>query len=243
MRNRPVPVMTDADKAVVRSFVIHEDAAVLAFNKPSGLPVQSRGNKACCLDQLLWAFARSNGKRPRLVHRIDAGTSGLVIAAKTQPAAAFLSSAFEARRVGKRYLALVSGTIPKAATGMVDTPLLKLQQSDRPARSIVSPPGTKKAQTAQTRWTILARAQQYALIEARPVTGRMHQIRAHLAHLGMPILGDPIYGGGEQTAPRLMLHAASLELPHPDIQSLKLEAPVPGDFSALQSQLGLGHPV
>ncbi len=242
MRNRPVPVMTDADKAFVRSLVSYEDAAVLAFNKPSGLPVQSRGNKARCLDELLWAFARSNGKRPRLVHRIDAGTSGLVIAAKTQPAAAFLSSAFEARRVSKCYLALVSGTIPQIDAGMVDAPLLKLQQPDRPARSMIAPPDTEDAQAAQTRWAILARAQQYALIEARPVTGRMHQIRAHFAHLGMPILGDPIYGGGEQTAPRLMLHAASLELPHPDTKNIKLEAPVPSDFAALQSQLGLNPP-
>ena len=242
MRNRPIPVMSDADKAYVRGLVIYEDAAVLAFNKPSGLPVQSRGNRARCLDELLWAFARSNGKRPRLVHRIDAGTSGLVIAAKTKPAAAFLSSAFEARRVAKRYLALVSGTLPQTDTGTVDAALLKLQQPDRPARSIISPPDTNDALAAQTRWAVLARVEPYALIEARPETGRMHQIRVHLAALGCPILGDDLYGAGAQTAPRLMLHAAGLEIPHPDKQKLTLDAPLPADFTAMCQSLGLQPP-
>lgn len=230
MRNRPVPFISDTDKAYVRALVICEDEALMAFNKPSGLPVQSRGNKARCLDQLLWAFARSNGKRPRLVHRIDAGTSGLVIAAKTKPAAAFLSAAFAARRVEKRYLALVSGAVPEADTGAVEAALL--QQATNPPRTVVAKPGAKGAQSALTHWSVQSRSGQYALLEVRPETGRMHQIRAHLAHLDMPILGDPVYGHGAATAPRLMLHAGGLTVPHPGGETLTLAAPLPEDFSA-----------
>ncbi len=230
MRNRPVPFISETDKAFVRGLLLHQDAAIMAFNKPSGLPVQSRGNKARCLDELLWAFARSNGKRPRLVHRIDAGTSGLVIAAKTKPAAAFLSAAFASRRVAKRYLALVSGAVPEAGTGAIEAALI--QQAGKPARTAIAGPGAKGAQAALTHWSVQARSGQYALLEVRPETGRMHQIRAHLASIHMPILGDPVYGSGLQTAPRLMLHAAGLVVPHPGGEALTLEAPLPDDFSA-----------
>jgi len=239
MRNRLIPVMTEADKSFVRSLLIHEDAAVLVFNKPSGLPVQSRGNKARCLDELLWAFARSNGKRPRLVHRIDAGTSGLVIAAKTQPVAAFLSAAFEARQVEKCYLALCSGALPRRDKGVIDASISKLERPGKTTRSVISKPNSKTAQSAQTHWSVLSRSGDHALIEARPTTGRMHQIRVHLADIGLPILGDTLYGGGTQTAPRLMLHAAGLSLPHPGGETLQLEAPIPADFAAQVKTCGL----
>lgn len=86
MRNRPIPHIANDQQALVRDLLIYEDAYVLAFNKPSGLAVQTRGNRGTSLDHLLWTFARSNGKRPQLVHRIDAGTSGLILAGKTKPA-------------------------------------------------------------------------------------------------------------------------------------------------------------
>lgn len=243
MRNRAIPAMSEADQAFVRALVIHEDASVLAFDKPSGLPVQSRGNKARCLDELLWAFARSNGKRPRLVHRIDAGTSGLVVAAKTQPAAAFLSGAFETRDVAKRYLALVRGWAGQGASGTITAPLVRVEAAARgptagSARARVARRAEAGAQDAVTHWTVLGETGQTALVEARPETGRMHQIRAHLAHIGMAILGDAIYGEAE-TAPRLMLHAAGLDLPHPGGGRLHLSAPLPGDFTAMMAALGL----
>lgn len=233
MRNRPIPNIPEDQKDRVRSFVIHEDAFVLAFNKPSGLAVQTRGNRGTSLDHLLWAFARSNGKRPHLVHRIDAGTSGLIIAAKTKPAMTFLSQEFAERRVRKRYLALVSGEVPESEQGRCETPLLKVGRAVRPGRL------DQGADAAVTDWQVLARSDRFALIEARPMTGRMHQIRAHLAELGCPILGDPIYGAGALTAARLMLHAAGLELTLPDGTPLVLEAPVPKDFSEKQAALGL----
>ena len=102
MKNRPVPTLSPEDAAFVRSLVIDEDTHLIAFNKPSGLAVQTRGNRGPCLENFLPAFAKSNGKIPRLVHRLDAGTSGLLIAAKTKPAAAHLSEQFSKRRCSQR---------------------------------------------------------------------------------------------------------------------------------------------
>lgn len=233
MRNRPIPNLSEAQKQTVRDLVLYEDEFVLAFNKPSGLAVQTRGNRGTSLDFLLWAFARSNGKRPHLVHRIDAGTSGLVLAAKTKPAMTFLSIEFAERRVRKCYLALVAGNVPEAESGSCDTPLLKVGRVVQPGRI------EQGADPACTHWRVLARAGSYALVEARPHTGRMHQIRAHLADLGCPILGDPIYGEGARSGARLMLHAAGLEITLPSQEKRALEAPVPEDFELQRKALGL----
>ena len=111
-RNYEARPVSAEDAAFVRSLVIHQDAAILALNKPAGLPVQTRNPDDRTLDALMAAFARSNGKRPRLVHRLDAQTSGVIVAAVTQPAAAALSAAFAGRQVAKTYLALVAGVRP-----------------------------------------------------------------------------------------------------------------------------------
>lgn len=233
MKNRPIPNLSEDQKAYVRSLLLYEDDYVLAFNKPSGLAVQTRGNRGTSLDHLLWAFARSNGKRPHLVHRIDAGTSGLILAAKTKPAMAALSAEFAERRVRKTYLALVSGALPSGDEGRIEVALKKS------GRSVVPGQVDQGADAAITDWTLLKRSDAAALIEVRPLTGRMHQIRAHLAHLGCPILGDVIYGTGTQSAERLMLHAAGLVITRPDGQVLSLEAPVPEAFTTKQRELGL----
>lgn len=233
MRNRPIPHISEEQKAFVRGLVIHEDAFLIAFNKPSGLAVQTRGNRGTSLDHLLWTFARSNGKRPQLIHRIDAGTSGLVLAGKTKPAIAALSAEFAERRVKKRYLALVSGVLPDREQGVCDTPLMKSDRSVAPGRI------EEGADAARTAWSVLSRAGDTALIEARPETGRMHQIRAHFAAMGCPILGDAIYGPRDADADRLMLHAAGLEITLPDKKKLALEAPVPEAFELKRQALGL----
>lgn len=239
-RNRPIPNIKPEDADYVRSLLIHEDDSVLGFNKPPGLAVQTAGGRGRSLDFLLWAFAKSNGKRPRLVHRIDSGTSGVLVVARTQPAAAHLSEQFAKREAGKTYLALVSGRLPEAGEGVMATPLRKVP-SDRGGREkmVAAPPAARDALAAQTRWRVLARNGISALIEARPLTGRMHQIRAHLAELGCPILGDRIYGTGKLSADRLMLHAARLEILHPQGDTLDLSAPLPEDFLAQAASLGL----
>jgi 23S rRNA pseudouridine955/2504/2580 synthase len=237
-RNRDVPVISAADTALVRAMVVHEDNSLIAFNKPAGLAVQAGSGVARSLDEMMAAFAKSNGKRPRLVHRLDQGTSGVIVAAKTQPVAAKLSEAFAGRDVQKTYLALVKGRLPPAETGVIDAALVKVEEGGK-ARMILARPDRKGAQAARTGWRVIAREGAYALMQMSPETGRMHQIRVHLMSLGCPILGDALYGEGQATAPRLMLHAAKLDLPHPEGGKLVMEAPVPDDFRAAAEAAGL----
>ena len=175
------------------------------------------------------------------MHRIDSGTSGVLIVARTQPAAAHLSEQFSSRAAKKTYLAIVSGKLPDEDNGVADNALRKVP-SDRGGREKMVPAeaGQKGAQTAETHWRVLSRSGVFAVIEAKPVTGRMHQIRAHMAALGCPILGDRIYGTGKLSAPRLMLHAARLEITHPDGHAMVLEAPPPEDFCQQAAAHGLG---
>ena len=239
-RNRPIPTLSSEDTAFARSLVVHEDTHLIAFNKPSGLAVQTRGNRGPCLENLLPAFAKSNGKIPRLVHRLDAGTSGLLIAAKTKPAAAHLSGQFAKRLARKTYLALVGGDIPSGSAGTIDQPLLKCVGQRGTPPMIAS--DSEGAQSASTHWRILSRASRSSYIELRPKTGRMHQLRAHMKHLGCPILGDKLYGTGKLSAERLMLHAARLRLTLPDDTELDLTADTPDEMKAHAVRLGLEVP-
>ncbi|MEX1252225.1 MAG: RluA family pseudouridine synthase [Hyphomonas sp.] len=237
-RNREIPAISPEDLALVQGMVLHEDNSLIAFNKPAGLAVQAGSGVARSLDGLMAAFSRSNGKRPRLVHRLDQGTSGVIVAAKTQPVAAKLSEAFAGRGVQKTYLALVKGRLPPAETGVADAALVKVEEGGK-ARMIIARPDRKGAQAARTGWRVLARQGEFALMQMSPETGRMHQIRVHLMALGCPILGDALYGEGQATAPRLMLHAARLDLAHPEGGRRVLEAPVPEDFRAAAGAAGI----
>ena len=246
-RNYEDQPVSDADREFVHGLVIHEDSAVLAFNKPSGLPVQTRNPDDRTLDALMAAFARSNGKRPRLVHRLDAQTSGVIVACKTQPAAAALSNAFAERLVDKTYLAIVQGSpLPEGETEFsmpltrhIARPGLELMRAARP--------GDQNSQSAVTRWRVLASNGSTHLLSVEPQTGRMHQIRVHLSIQGRPILGDPYYGGAAtlkgEAVPRLMLHAASLDIPHPAAGGrITIKAAPPADFLAFLSAAGLEMP-
>ncbi len=232
-RNRPVPHISEPDQAYIRSLLVHEDAAILAFNKPSGLASQTRGNRARSLDHLLWAFARSNGKRPRLVHRLDAATSGIILAARTQPVAASLSAAFAGRAVTKTYLALVAGALPDMPSGKIDAPILRTEREGCDEIGV----DATRGKPALTGWRVLARAGDCALMELAPQTGRMHQLRVHMACLGCPILGDLRYGG--RPASRLMLHASSICLEHPGAGPFTARAPASPDFIEHATSVGL----
>lgn len=236
-RNREIPHISQEDQAFVRGLLVHEDDNILVFNKPSGLPSQSRGNRARNLDHLLWTFARSNGKRPHLVHRIDAGTSGLIVAAKTKPANAHLGEAFATRRVRKTYVALVGGEIPAKTSGRITTPLASAELAGR-ERILAVNSDTDGAKRAATRWRVLSRTETHAALELNPETGRTHQIRVHLASMGCPILGDSNYGHGPLTAPRLMLHAAALSLKDDDM-ALDLSVNPALDMTDHAASLGL----
>jgi RluA family pseudouridine synthase len=240
----PPVSLSEQDVAAVRAWVIHEDACLIAFSKPSGLSSQGGRIRAHTLDDLLWAFARSNGKRPDLVHRLDRDTSGVILAAKTKPAAGFLGKALQARRFEKTYLALIASA-PVPASGLIDA-ALRRHETGRESHMRVSEPEAPGAQSARSRYRTLSANEDGALVELQPLTGRMHQLRVHMAHIGRPLVGDARYGGAltfaGKAAGRLMLHAASLEFPHPEGGRLKVQAPPPPDFMALVEAAGLQLP-
>ncbi len=229
----PTPVRLTADEiAFVHAMVISEDAAILALDKPPGLSSQGGRGQVNTLDELLWAFAKSNGNRPRLIHRLDRDTSGVILTAKTKPAAAFLGKAMMARRFTKTYVALVGGR-PDPRQGVIEV-ALRREEVGREAYMRVCEPDHPDAETALTRYRTLASGQGASLLELQPQTGRMHQLRVHLAHMGWPILGDARYGGaltlGATAVGRLMLHARALGFPHPEGATRRIEAPWPADL-------------
>ncbi len=231
--------LTSEDIAFVKSLVIYEDSNVLALDKPAGLSSQGGRIEANTLDDLLGAFARSNGKRPRLIHRLDRDTSGVILAAKTQPDAAFLGKAMMARRIRKTYLAIVTPGAPDPREGQIDA-ALRREDVGREAYTRVCPADHPDAQSAVTRYRTLAEGAGAAQVELSPRTGRMHQLRVHLASIGRPIAGDPRYGGTLMLAgvpvARLMLHAAALVFPHPAGGERRITAPMPHDMSSLMAQ-------
>ncbi len=235
--SKPAPPiqLTPQEVAFVRALVIHEDPAILVLNKPPGLSSQGGRAQVNTLDELLWAFARPGGARPRLIHRLDRDTSGVILTARTKPAAGFLGKAMMARRFVKTYVALVGGRLADDE-GVIDA-ALRREEIGREAYMRVCPSEHPDAETALTHFRVLARADGASLVELKPQTGRMHQLRVHMAHLGCPILGDARYGGalalGGAPVGRLMLHAAALQFPHPEGGETRIEAPWPADFQAL----------
>ncbi len=226
------------DAAFVRGLLIHQDKAVLAFDKPSGLAVQGGSGVVRSLDGLLAAFADRGGNRPKLVHRLDRETSGVIVAARTRSAAAHLSASFAARTAEKTYLAIVCGA-PAEAEGRIEIPLKKSKSAA--GHDIMVAGEAPDALPSETHWRLVAARPEAALLVLTPRTGRLHQLRAHLAAIGLPIAGDAKYGGLHALAgapvPRLMLHALRLVAAHPAGGTLDLTAPPPGDFTALAETL------
>ena len=242
MKTRPAVQLSADDVAFVRTLVIHEDADVLALNKPAGLSSQGGRIKAHTLDDLLHAFAKASGRRPVLVHRLDRDTSGVILAARSKPAAGFLGKALAARKFRKTYVALVTPGAPEPRNGTIDVPLRR-EEIGRESYMRASAPEHPDAEAALTRYRTLAEGEGAAFLELEPHTGRMHQLRAHLAHVGRPIAGDARYGGalvlGGRPVPRLMLHALRLSFPHPAGGTSTIEAPPPCDFEDALKAAGL----
>ena len=238
---KPVQLRSD-EVAFVRGLVLYEDAEILALNKPSGLSSQGGRGQVHTLDELLWAFAKPGKARPRLIHRLDRDTSGVILTAKTKPAAGFLGKALMARKFSKTYLAIVTPGPPEPAKGVIDQPLRRDEQG-REAYMRPCAADHPDAESAVSRYRTLKAADGAALLELDPQTGRMHQLRVHLASVGRPIAGDARYGGALVVAghpvPRLMLHAAALGFPHPGGGTKRLEAAPPSDMTALLEKLGL----
>jgi tRNA pseudouridine32 synthase/23S rRNA pseudouridine746 synthase len=226
--------------AWVRSMVIHEDEHILVLDKPAGLSSQGGRGQVHTLDELMWAFAKASGNRPRLIHRLDRDTSGVILTGKTKPAASFLGKALMGKRFRKTYRAIVAPGAPRPPSGAIETALRRDEQG-REAFMRICEADHPDAETAKTLYRTLAHGPAAALLELQPHTGRMHQLRVHLASIGRPIVGDARYGGAlmvsGEPAPRLMLHAAALEFPHPAGGVTRIEAPLPDDMRALGERL------
>ncbi len=226
--------LSPRDIAYAKSLVLYEDEEVLALNKPSGLAVQGGTKTTRHVDRLLSAWGEGVD-RPRLVHRLDRDTSGVLLLGKTPNAAARLAGAFAKRRAKKIYWAIVIGN-PKPASGYIDIPLVKKGVGDR-EMVIPADPKDPDADPADTEYVTFGRAaHRAAWMALRPLTGRTHQLRAHMRAIGHPILGDPKYGDEASTALsgglKLQLHARRLIVPHPSAGSLVLEAPLSAEMRA-----------
>jgi len=235
-----------ATPAWLQMALLYEDKAVLAFNKPAGLASQGGRGQVQDLESLLVHFAVSTTRRPHLAHRLDAETSGVIVAGRTKAAIAHLNAAFANRAAQKTYLAILCGGALEPPTGSIAVPLEKIQT---PRQTIMRParPEADGAVSALTHYDTLAASPAAALVRLRPQTGRMHQLRAHSAALGRPIAGDQRYGGlstlGGHAVPGLMLHAARLVCPHPLGGTLDVGAPPPASFTALAKALGFAQAV
>ena len=228
------------DAAFAKSLVLYEDAEVLALNKPAGLAVQGGTKTKHHIDRLLSAWGEGLD-RPRLVHRLDRDTSGVLVLGKTPGAAAKLAGAFARRRVEKTYWALVLGH-PRPQAGILDLPLVKKGVGDR-EMVVPAQPKEPGAETAQTEFVMISRAgDRVAWMALRPHTGRTHQLRVHMLAMGHPILGDPKYKNQAAVelsgSLKLQLHARRLSLPHPTRGTLVLEAPISAELKAGFARFG-----
>jgi 23S rRNA pseudouridine955/2504/2580 synthase len=232
------------DRAFLKSITLHEDADVLVLNKPHGLAVQGGSGLTQHLDRMLAALADAKGQTPRLVHRLDRDTSGVILIAKNRRSAAALGETFKSRATRKIYWALVRG-VPKPRQGRIATLLVKETGADGDERMRVARERSEETRQAVTFYAVVDQAAQaLSWVSLKPVTGRTHQLRVHMAHIDHPIVGDPKYfevenyalPGGIQN--RLHLHARRLVLPHPSGGMIDVTAPLPPHMAQSWSLLG-----
>lgn len=213
--------------------IVYEDDDVVVINKPAGILTHAKGTlhneataatwlKTYCLKSSLDdGFWESN--RAGIVHRLDRGTSGVMICAKNEAAQIHLQKQFANRKVKKTYVAVVTGSLPKEA-GLIDIPIERNPKRPASFRAGVN------GKAAQTVFSTLQSSNDYSLVELRPHTGRTHQLRVHLAYLKHPIVGDDLYGG--EFAERLMLHAHTLEITLPNSGRRTFAADVPEEITS-----------
>jgi 23S rRNA pseudouridine955/2504/2580 synthase len=236
---RPRAPLSEAQIEQAEAMVITQDRAAIVLNKPPGLATQGGSGTKEHVDGLLDAFA-ADGSRPRLVHRLDKDTSGVLLIARTPGSAAYFSKRFSGRSVRKIYWALVVG-VPSIDDGLIELPLSK-QPGSGGEKMMVDESGA--GQTAKTRYRVIDHAgNSAAWVELQPFTGRTHQLRVHMAAIGHPIVGDGKYGGPDSfltgsISRKMHLHARRLLIDHPDGAPLDVTAELPTHFAASMAQLG-----
>jgi 23S rRNA pseudouridine955/2504/2580 synthase len=242
-RTRQVMVMDPHMVRDLEAMILYRDSSVILLNKPAGLPSQGGKGITVHLDGMLDALRRDGEERPKLVHRLDRDTSGVLLLARGVKVASKLSAAFRGRDLEKIYWALLSG-VPQQLAGRIDLPLTRIES----AGSSRSEPANRRdpeASKAVTDYKVIDYAgRKFAFAELSPQTGRMHQLRVHALALGTPIVGDAAYGAAfpEGFAPQLHLHARRLTFPHPEGGFLTVEAELPRHMRESFSHLGFAIP-
>lgn len=207
--------------------VIYQDDNVIVINKPVGVLTHSKGelNDEFTVADFFKRFStyHADTNRPGIVHRLDRATSGVLMGALNDSTATLLQRQFAQRKVHKVYIAVVEG-MPKEPEALIDLPIGRNPKS--PSQFRVDPSG----KSATTNYKVIASNGKYSLVELRPHTGRTHQLRVHMSHIGTPIHGDTVYG---RAADRMYLHAASLEITIPEGDRRTFTAPTPAEFAKL----------
>jgi 23S rRNA pseudouridine955/2504/2580 synthase len=226
-----VKPLSREERKLFQSMVIHEDKDIYVLNKPSGFAVQGGTKTFQHLDGLLMGLGVELGERPLLVHRLDRDTSGVIVVAKRRAVAAALGKLFATRNVQKTYWALVKG-VPKPPQGKIEVALIKAKGPDGDRMRASRDGEEDDEQRAVTQYNVIDKASSIAAwLSLKPVTGRQHQLRAHAAHIGTPILGDNKYGGDAELPDgvpnRLHLHARRIVFPHPRSGIVDITAPLP----------------
>lgn len=222
-------ISPDKSRAAIELETLYEDGDIKVVNKPANMlvhPTSSHQSEPTVVDAIRAETTDDDAVRPGIVHRLDRNTSGLIILAKSKPAKEYMQRQFAERKVQKTYLALVIGHLnnPKA---IIKVPLGR--SKNHPLKRVADPEG----KTAETAYTVLESIGNYDLVEARPATGRTHQLRAHFAHLGHPIAGDKLYGADALLRlGRYFLHAAKLEFNAPNGTHVDVEVPLPKELEA-----------
>ncbi|MEQ1901550.1 MAG: RluA family pseudouridine synthase [Devosia sp.] len=241
---RRIEQKIDAEDArFLRDLILYEDEGLYVFNKPSGLASQGGSGTKRHMDGLLKSLPNKSGEAPRLVHRLDRDTSGVLVVAKTRAAASYLGKVFQSRSARKIYWAIVYGN-PKPSQGSISCFLAKEQTEDG-EQMIVVEQNHEGAQHSMTYYsTTDVAARRFAWVTLKPVTGRTHQLRVHMQQLGNPIIGDPRYFNIEnwQGAPGLgdglHLHARRIRLPLKSGKVLDVSAPLPPHMQQSFEALG-----
>jgi 23S rRNA pseudouridine955/2504/2580 synthase len=239
---RPKPErrrLSEDEIAFVGEMVIHRDPQAIVVNKPPGLATQGGTKTGTHLDGLLDGLADEAGNRPKLVHRLDKDTSGVLLLARSSRAAAFFSKSFSVRTARKVYWALVAG-VPEVKDGQIDLPLAKQPGTGGEKMHVDEAEGL----AARTRYRVIERAgNRAAWVELQPLTGRTHQLRVHMAAIGHPIVGDGKYAGQDAfltgaISRKLHLHARRLRIDHPDGGRIDVTAELPAHFAESLANLG-----